>query len=72
MGIETLFEAKTAAGYVGKALMILAFMGPLSYCEMHAHRERQHVERMKLELQEACIAQRGDWSSWRDSCSFED
>lgn len=70
--IANLFNSQTFAGYLGRALIILAILAPLAKCEMNAEDSRKEEKLKRLELQEACIAQRGNWSSRKSSCSFNE
>jgi hypothetical protein len=70
--LEDFFNAKSFSTYIGKALLVLVTLAPLTYCQVQADRSSADVEISELELQKACIEQRGTWDSRRESCTFDD
>jgi hypothetical protein len=70
--MDDFFNSKSFGGYAGKALMIFALVGPMSHCAAQDQSERNSFKVMELQLQKSCMEAHGNWSSWYDSCSFED
>jgi len=74
--LDDLLNAKSFPIYLGRALLVLALIGPLSYCSVENSRstsqEKIASQQIVADLQAACIAQRGDWDSWKDTCEFDD
>jgi hypothetical protein len=74
--IKALISNNGFLSYVGKALMFLAIIGPLSYCESQGAvmREEKEIalETARIDLQKACIEARGEWSKITSNCKFPD
>jgi len=72
--VYDLFQAQSLSIYIGRAVLVLALAGPLAYCSAEESRTKAEVEasaqKIVAELQTACIAQRGDWNTWKEVCEF--
>ncbi|MFG6572392.1 hypothetical protein ACGYLO_12365 [Sulfitobacter sp. 1A13353] len=74
--LHDLLTAKSFPIYLGRALLVLALIGPLSYCAVEENRstsqEKIASQQIVADLQAACIAERGAWDNWKETCEFED
>lgn len=74
--LNDLLTANSFPIYLGRALLVLALIGPLSYCAVEESRSTAQSkiasQQIVADLQAACIAQRGDWDSWKEECDFND
>jgi len=74
--LHDLLNATSFSIYMGRAVLVLALIGPLAYCTADETRSKAAsdvaAQRITADLQEACIAQRGTWDSWNETCEFND
>lgn len=74
--LEEIFSGKSFPILLGKAIVALALLSPLAYCTVGQEQAKAQAEVAEtqgaVELQKACIAQRGNWDPRKGACSFDD